>query len=60
MILLDINRAKQIIHSPETIQVLYQGRPVWINAIQTDMNADIQFMDSRERGQVSVNMLVEA
>jgi len=60
MIFLDINRAKQIIHSPEKIQVLYQGRPVWINAIQTDQHADIQFMDSQERSQVSINKLVEA
>ena len=60
MICLDIDRVKQIINSPATIQVLYQGRPVWINAIQMDQNADILFMDSRERSQVSINELVEA
>lgn len=57
---MDISRAEQIINSPETIKVLYQGRPVWINAVHADQNAEIQFMDNRERSQVSINMLEEA
>jgi len=30
---MDVGRAKQIVDSPETIEVLYQGVPVWIQNV---------------------------
>lgn len=60
MIKMDAARAKQILSSSETIQVLFQGQPVWIDALHADQFAEVSFMDSKERRQVPINKLEEA
>lgn len=57
--ILDSNRAKQIMNSSETIKVLFQGQPVWIEALHADQFADILNIDTRERIQVPINKLEE-
>lgn len=57
---MDIDRAKQILQSTEKIQVLFQGQPVWIDALYADQFAEVSFLDSRERRQIPVNKLEEA
>ncbi|GAW93412.1 H-type small acid-soluble spore protein [Calderihabitans maritimus] len=33
---MDFKRAQEIINSPETYEVFYKGKPVWINALDPD------------------------
>lgn len=33
---MDYNRARDILGSPDTIQVLYRGRPVWIENLDPE------------------------
>lgn len=56
---MDIDRARSIFNSTETIGVLYQGTPVWIEAIQDEKNAVILFPSNRERYRVPVKNLIE-
>lgn len=58
---MDINRAREILNSPEDIEVKYQGKSVWINSINPSLgNAFVVTRDSnKKRYQVSVTDLVE-
>jgi small acid-soluble spore protein H (minor) len=42
---MDKKRAEQILHTPERIDVLYEGKPVWIEGIN-DSTANVTFMGS--------------
>jgi len=58
---MDYNRAQQILSSEQTIEVLYEGNPVWIESLkQGEKTAKIKFL--RGAGavkEVSVADLVE-
>jgi H-type small acid-soluble spore protein len=56
---LDTKRAREIMNSGETIQVLYQGSPVWLNGVKDNNVADITRMDRQEKLEVPVYLLVE-
>lgn len=56
---LDSIRAKQIMKSPEPVQVLYQDIPVWIDNVWDNNIAEVTRMDSRTKIEVPVYMLVE-
>jgi len=55
---LDIIRAKQIIQTPDLVQVMFRGAPVWLEAVNEN-TATIQHVDTREREEVPVNLLKE-
>lgn len=57
--ILDSVRAKQILESTESIQVLYQGSPVWIESIGENNVAIATRLDSSEKLEVPVYLLVE-
>lgn len=46
---MDIKRAKQIFESTDSIQVLHNGSPVWINSIKTNNTADIIYINDEDR-----------
>jgi H-type small acid-soluble spore protein len=59
LIILDSERAKQILNSTEAIQVLYQGSPVWLESIGENNVAKATRLDSDEVIEVPVYLLVE-
>lgn len=57
---MDLKRAKQIMESRDTIRVLYERKPVWIESLnEIDNTAQISFTGSSGEEIVSVNKLVE-
>ena len=56
---MDSIRAKQILESKGVIEVLYQGSPVWIENVLENNNAQVSYMQSNEKTEVPVYMLVE-
>lgn len=59
---MDFNRAQEIVNSPNHIEVLHQGKSVWI----TELDSKRQMATVQEEGQVAegvkevpVNQLVE-
>lgn len=59
---MDITRANEILHSSETIEVLHQGEPVWIDSI--DEKKGIATVHKRKSGtkemyQVPIDQLKE-
>lgn len=56
---MDSVRAKEIIKSKEAIQVLYQGSPVWLESVGENNVAKATKMDSNEKIEVPVSLLVE-
>jgi small acid-soluble spore protein H (minor) len=59
MIFLDSKRACEIMKSPGSIQVLYQGQPVWLENVKENNVAVVTEMDRKERIEVPVYLLVE-
>jgi len=56
---MDLSRAQEILNSPDTIPVLYQGSPVWIEKILNAESAEVTLLDRQERITVPVSKLVE-
>lgn len=56
---LDSKRAMQIMHSPDSIQVLYEGSPVWIENVMGNNTAEITHFENNKKEAVPVYMLVE-
>lgn len=56
---LDSKRANEIMKSNETIQVLYQGEPVWLDRVKDNNVADVTRMDRQDKLEVPVYLLVE-
>ncbi|RNC29853.1 MAG: Small, acid-soluble spore protein H [Candidatus Dichloromethanomonas elyunquensis] len=57
---MDLTRAKEILSSPETIQVRYQGSPVWIESIREGSGtAEVTVLDKQEKIHVPVAQLAE-
>lgn len=57
---IDNFRAKQIVNSNENINVLFEGRPVWIEGVSDNGVAEVIAMSgSRVRREVPVNRLIE-
>ena len=59
VISLDKIRAQQIMQSPESLQVLYQGSPVWLENINSNNTVKVTRLDSNDKIEVPVYMLVE-
>jgi len=58
---MDVNRAKQIVESPKTIEVRYRGKPVWIQHVNDDGTARVYEQQEPEREMtVSVGELQES
>lgn len=56
---MDLQRAKAILESPEEIDVVYHGTPVWLETINDGSTVAVSFLDSRERTEVPVEDLEE-
>lgn len=56
---MDSIRAKEIISSGELIQVLYQGSPVWLENVKDNKIAEITKLDSKDKMEVPLSLLVE-
>lgn len=57
---MDTKRAKEIINdSNNTIQVLYQGSPVWLESIKDNNTAVISFIENHNKEEVLIYKLVE-
>lgn len=56
---MDNKRARMIIQSPETIQVTYNGAPVWLESVRDDSNVEVTYLENRKKAEVPVNRLVE-
>ncbi|WP_028307211.1 H-type small acid-soluble spore protein [Desulfitibacter alkalitolerans] len=54
------SRAEEILNSSRTIEVLYEGEPVWINSLNPDQQtAKVTLGASNKRIDVHVNELIE-
>jgi H-type small acid-soluble spore protein len=56
---LDIERAQEIIQSPETIYVTFQNTPVWLDEIKDEDRIVIRDLNSDTKMEVAVEELVE-
>lgn len=56
---MDSNRAKQIMESKGVIEVLYQGSPVWIENVLDDNTVQVSNIQTKDKQDVPVSMLVE-
>ncbi|MDP4088551.1 MAG: H-type small acid-soluble spore protein [Bacillota bacterium] len=57
---MDTKRAKEILNNKgETIQVLYQGSPVWLESINENNTAIVSFIENQRKEEVPVYKLVE-
>lgn len=58
---MDISRASEIVNSSETIEVLHNGSPVWIESISSENNtALVKPLDGRGKiREISITELVE-
>lgn len=59
MAFLDSERARQIIDSPQKIEVLYQGSPVWIENVTDNNTANVTYIETHDKVEVPVYRLVE-
>jgi Small acid-soluble spore protein H family. len=57
VIKMDVNRARQIIKSTESVEVLHEGTPVWLERVLENNTADITKNNRKEN--VPIYMLVE-
>ncbi|MCK9313311.1 MAG: H-type small acid-soluble spore protein [Methanocorpusculum sp.] len=55
---MDNKRAREVINSLGVIEVLYQGRPVWIEDIDGSL-AQVRYLDDRDSFEISVGELQE-
>ncbi|WP_163192980.1 H-type small acid-soluble spore protein [Clostridium thermarum] len=57
---MDIKRAKEILENTgDTIQVLYQGAPVWLENIKDNNTAVVSFIENHRKEEVPIYKLVE-
>ena len=59
MISLDVTRARQIVQSSDSIQVLHQGSPIWIEKVMENNTAEISYPGESRKEIVPVYLLVE-
>lgn len=59
MICLDVTRAKEIVQSVGSIQVLHRGSPVWIEKIMENNTAEVSYPGQDRKEIVPVYLLVE-
>jgi small acid-soluble spore protein H (minor) len=58
---MDVNRAQQILQSPDKIEVQYQGKPIWIDGVDENTQS-ARIHEENNPGQtmvVPLNQLVE-
>lgn len=54
------SKAEEILNSPKTIEVLYEGVPVWINSLNSkEQTAKVTLGDSKKIIDVHVSELIE-
>lgn len=57
---MDTKRAKEILNNTEkTIEVLYQGSPVWLEDVTDTNTAVVSYIENHKREEVPVYKLVE-
>ena len=56
---MDANRAKTIIQSSESIQVMHEGSPVWIEKVLDNNSAEITFLENHKKEIIPLNQLIE-
>lgn len=55
-----LNRVKEILNSPENIEVLYDSHPVWINGVDEKTNrVMVKILDNKQKVYVPVEDLVD-
>ncbi len=57
---LDHHRVEEILESPEKIEVLYEGKSIWINNLNADkQTAEVTINENSKKINVPVEKLVE-
>lgn len=57
---MDMKRAKEILENTgDTIQVLYQGSPVWLEDVKDNNTAIVSFIENHRKEEVPIYKLVE-
>lgn len=57
---MDTKRAKEILNNNgSTIQVLYQGSPVWLETVTENNTAVVSFIENHRKEEVPIYKLVE-
>lgn len=56
---MDANRARMIMKSPEEIQVMHEGSPVWIKKVLDNNSAEISFLENNKKEIIPLIQLIE-
>lgn len=57
---MDFQRAQEILNSPDTYEVFYRGKLVWIRGLKSDDNsAEVEILSDRVVTRVLVEDLIE-
>lgn len=56
---MDASRARMIIQSPDSIQVMHEGSPVWIEKVIDDNSAEITFFGKGKKEIIPLRQLIE-
>lgn len=56
---MDANRARSILNSPDSIQVMHEDTPVWIERVVDNHAAEIRFLNNNKREIIPLNQLIE-
>jgi small acid-soluble spore protein H (minor) len=59
VICLDVTRARQIVQSGNSIEVLHRGSPIWIEKVLDNNTAEISYPGDDRKEIVPVYLLVE-
>ncbi len=57
---MDVTRARQILQSGDSVQVLHRGSPIWIERVLENNTAEISYPGNGRKEIVPVYLLVES
>ena len=57
---MDAYRARTILNSPDSIQVMHENSPVWIEKVVNDNAAEIRFLNNNKKEIIPLDQLIES
>jgi H-type small acid-soluble spore protein len=59
LLIMDEQRAKEIMNSKGVIEVLYQGAQVWIDAVKENNTALVHYISNNKKDEIPIYKLIE-
>lgn len=56
---MDANRARMILESPDSVQVMHENSPVWIEKVLDNNSAEIRFLNNNKKEIIPLRQLIE-